>query len=276
MNNSDQGYAYLSSAVGGSVSSLSFEDHGASNRVYPGNGRSRGVRGKVRGFSGVSRRNLLRRLAGINRRAFRAFEGRLISVTLTYPGEYPEDPEVCKGHLKALRKRLQRQYGPFAAFWRLGIQERVVALPPAPVRGAGLWFGRQTAPVRVDFVVRGHREGLRRTPSRRHPRRGRPEVERGDELRRAVRGQARGVSQGVADGQDLDCGSLFGSEAQVVTVGIDYSEVPQTQRPLSQPLEYGMARTRNAPQRTRTPAERTRTPTLTRRLVARKAASRSC
>ncbi len=124
MNNSDQGYAYLSSAVGGSVSSLSFEDHGASNRVYPGNGRSRGVRGKVRGFSGVSRRNLLRRLASINRRAFRAFEGRLISVTLTYPCEYPEDPEVCKGHLKALRKRLQRKYGKFAAFWRMGIQKR--------------------------------------------------------------------------------------------------------------------------------------------------------
>ncbi len=124
MNDSDRGYAYLSSAVGGSVSSLSFEDHGARDRVYPGNGRSRGVRGKVRGFSGVSRRNLLRRLASINRRAFRAFEGRLISVTLTYPCEYPEDPEVCKGHLKALRKRLQRKYGKFAAFWRMGIQKR--------------------------------------------------------------------------------------------------------------------------------------------------------
>jgi hypothetical protein len=43
---------------------------------------------------------------------------------LTYPHEYPEDPERCKGHLKALRKRLQREYGPFAAFWRLGIQTR--------------------------------------------------------------------------------------------------------------------------------------------------------
>jgi hypothetical protein len=43
---------------------------------------------------------------------------------LTYSHEYPEDPEVCKNHLKALRKRLQREFGPFAAFWRLGIQQR--------------------------------------------------------------------------------------------------------------------------------------------------------
>jgi hypothetical protein len=48
----------------------------------------------------------------------------MIFVTLTYPHEYPEDPEVCKNHLKALRKRLQREYESFAAFWRLGIQQR--------------------------------------------------------------------------------------------------------------------------------------------------------
>ena len=45
-------------------------------------------------------------------------------MSLTYPHEYPEDPEVCKNHLKALRKRLQREYESFAAFWRLGIQKR--------------------------------------------------------------------------------------------------------------------------------------------------------
>ena len=45
-------------------------------------------------------------------------------MTLTYPKQYPEDPELCKRHLKALRKRLQREYGSFAAFWRLGIQKR--------------------------------------------------------------------------------------------------------------------------------------------------------
>ena len=45
-------------------------------------------------------------------------------MTLSYSHEYPQDPEACKGHLKALRKRLQREYGPFVAFWRLGIQGR--------------------------------------------------------------------------------------------------------------------------------------------------------
>jgi hypothetical protein len=48
----------------------------------------------------------------------------MIFVTLTYPHEYPEDPELCKNHLKALRKRLERRYKSFAAFWRLGVQRR--------------------------------------------------------------------------------------------------------------------------------------------------------
>jgi len=83
-----------------------------------------GASERVRGFSRESRRNLLRRLASINRAAFKAFKGRLISITLTYPHEYPEDPEVCKNHLKALRRRLQRKFGDFAGFWRMGIQKR--------------------------------------------------------------------------------------------------------------------------------------------------------
>jgi hypothetical protein len=117
---SNQKVAYLSSAVGGSVSTLSFEDR---DRTCPYI-RHGGIRGRITGFSRVSRRNLLRRLASINRSAFRAFKGRLISITLTYPAEYPEDPEVCKGHLMAFRKRLKRKYGRFAAFWRMGVQER--------------------------------------------------------------------------------------------------------------------------------------------------------
>lgn len=43
---------------------------------------------------------------------------------MTYPKQCPEDPELCKRHLKAFLKRLERRYGPFAAFWRLGIQVR--------------------------------------------------------------------------------------------------------------------------------------------------------
>src|SRR5215208_1105523 len=121
---SHQRSAYVSSAVGGSVSTLSFEDTKTSNRLSPSRRRSGGIRDRVRGFSRESRTNLLRRLAGINRAAFKAFNGRLISKTLTYPHEYPEDPEVCKNHLKALRRRLQRKFGEFAGFWRMGIQMR--------------------------------------------------------------------------------------------------------------------------------------------------------
>jgi hypothetical protein len=124
LKGSHQGVAYISSSVGGSVSTLCFEDTTTSNRLSLPKRRGGGIRDKVRGFSRASRINLLRRLASINRRVFRAFKGRLISITLTYPHEYPEDPEVCKNHLKALRKRLQREYGSFAAFWRLGIQKR--------------------------------------------------------------------------------------------------------------------------------------------------------
>jgi hypothetical protein len=124
LDNSYQGVAYISSSVGGSVSTLSFEDTTIKNRLRPSKRLGGGTRDKVRGFSRASRRNLLLRLASINRRAFRAFKGRMIFVTLTYPREYSEDPEVCKRHLKALRKRLQRKCGDCAAFWRLGIQQR--------------------------------------------------------------------------------------------------------------------------------------------------------
>ena len=124
LKRSHQGVAYVSSSVGGSVSTLSFEDAKTSNRLSPRKHRGGGTRDKVRGFSRASRRNLLHRLASINRTAFKTFSGRMIFVTLTYPHEYPEDPEVCKNHLKALRKRFERKYKSFAAFWRLGIQQR--------------------------------------------------------------------------------------------------------------------------------------------------------
>jgi hypothetical protein len=124
LTSSRQLSAYLSSAVGGSVSTLSFKDTKTSNRLSPSRRRSGGTRDRVRGFSKASRRNFLRRLASINRGVFRDFRGRMIFVTLTYPHEYPEDPELCKSHLKALRRRLQRKFGDFACFWRMGIQKR--------------------------------------------------------------------------------------------------------------------------------------------------------
>jgi hypothetical protein len=121
---SRRGVAHVSSAVGGSVFTLSFEDTTTNNRLSSPMRHGGGVREKVRGFSRASRKNLLRRLASINRGAFRASRRRIIFVTLTYPHECPQDPELCKGHLKALRKRLQREFGTFVAFWRLGIQRR--------------------------------------------------------------------------------------------------------------------------------------------------------
>src|SRR5918995_4941921 len=111
LESSHQEVAHVSSAVGGSVSTLLIEDTTTKNRLRPSRCCGGGIREKVSGFSRPSRRNLLRRLASINRRAFRAFKGRMVFVTLTYPGEYPQDPVLCKDHLKALRKRLQREYG---------------------------------------------------------------------------------------------------------------------------------------------------------------------
>lgn len=64
---SNQGYAYLSSAEGGSVSQLSFKDN---TKKQSRSTKSGGTRGKIRGFSRVSRRNFLRLFASINRPAF--------------------------------------------------------------------------------------------------------------------------------------------------------------------------------------------------------------
>src|SRR5919107_4694060 len=83
-----QEVAYVSSSVGGSVSTLSFEETITKNQLGPPKRHGRGNRDRVRGFSRTSRTNLLRRLASINRTAFRAFKGRIIFVTLTYSKHY--------------------------------------------------------------------------------------------------------------------------------------------------------------------------------------------
>src|SRR5919107_5480238 len=69
---SHQDVAYLSSSVGGCVSTLSFEDTTTKNKLSSHRRCGGGIREKVRGFSRASRRHLLLRLASINRRAFRA------------------------------------------------------------------------------------------------------------------------------------------------------------------------------------------------------------
>jgi hypothetical protein len=70
-----QGVAYVSSSVGGSVSTLCFEDTTTKNRLSLHTRCGGGIRDRVRGFSRASRTNLLRRLASINRPAFRASKG---------------------------------------------------------------------------------------------------------------------------------------------------------------------------------------------------------
>src|SRR5919112_3861671 len=70
LKSSHQGVAYLSSAVGGSVSTLSFEDTKTSNRLSSHRRLGGGCRDRVRGFSRASRMNLLGRLASINRDTF--------------------------------------------------------------------------------------------------------------------------------------------------------------------------------------------------------------
>ena len=124
MNSSAQGHAHVTSAVGGSLSLVSFGENRVSNHLSARRRHSGGIRGRVKGFSRASRRNLLRRFASINRRVFRDYKGRVIAVTLTYPHEWPENPQACKHHLKALRKRIQRRFGKFGGFWRMGIQQR--------------------------------------------------------------------------------------------------------------------------------------------------------
>jgi hypothetical protein len=121
MTNPNREVAYVSSAVGGSLSQLSFAHNGTSSRVPTIHGG--GIRGRIKGFAKASRRSLLRRMASINRTAFRAFKGRLLFTTLTYPADYPEDPEACKRHLEAFGKRLEREYGALATFLEDGHPE---------------------------------------------------------------------------------------------------------------------------------------------------------
>jgi hypothetical protein len=134
----DRRRAYVASARGGSLSRVTFEDAGKTNRSAPSPRHGGGPRGPVKGLSKASRLTLLRKFAAIDRTALAALSWRILFVGLTYPQLWPEDPQVSKGHLKAFRKRLERKYGPFSAYWRLGIQMRgawhyhvIVYAPPS-------------------------------------------------------------------------------------------------------------------------------------------------
>jgi len=77
-----------------------------------------GVRGRVRGFSRASRRRLYRKLAVIDQAAVPIF------VTLTYPAEWPESPEVWKLHFDKWCKRLHRRFAAAGLVWKLEAQRR--------------------------------------------------------------------------------------------------------------------------------------------------------
>lgn len=75
----------------------------------------------ILGFSHQSRMRLLQRINGLDRRRWKVPP---VMVTLTYPGQWPKGPRVWKRHLQAFRKRLEREYGPIPAFWKMEFQER--------------------------------------------------------------------------------------------------------------------------------------------------------
>ncbi len=79
-----------------------------------------GPRGHITEFSKSSRRRLQKVLASVD-------QGRIsvpLFVTLTYPREFPGDPQTCNAHLRAFRERLTRRFGKAAVIWRKEYQRR--------------------------------------------------------------------------------------------------------------------------------------------------------
>ncbi|MDP9437147.1 MAG: hypothetical protein M3P49_00115 [Actinomycetota bacterium] len=117
---------HVTTARGGTLSSVSIgKDRTRGRGIVPWAPRAQGNKKEITGFSDKSRRTLLRKIAEIDRDFLRELCLRVFFVTLTYPEAWPEDPEECKAHLRALLKRMERRFGPSCAgFWRLGIQTR--------------------------------------------------------------------------------------------------------------------------------------------------------
>lgn len=133
--------AALSTALGGSLARIEFPSGG--KRPRAGGGR----RQTISEFSRASRRRLLQLLNSLNRNKIKL----PLFITLTYPGEFPEDPRVWKKHLQAWRRRMLRKFGRCPMVWRLEFQKRgaphfhllaFVDAPLAEVRGfvSGSWY----------------------------------------------------------------------------------------------------------------------------------------
>lgn len=87
--------------------------------------RGGGRRGQVTALSRKSRAQLRRLLASIDRGQVRP--NQVLALTLTYPGEFPTDPEVWRRHLKNLKRRLEKAWGKMAVVWKLEPQGRGAA-----------------------------------------------------------------------------------------------------------------------------------------------------
>lgn len=79
------------------------------------------ARGPITRFSAAARKRLVELLASID-------QGRTarlpLFVTLTYPGEWPDDPGTWKRHLDTWGKRLARKFTRTSAVWKLEFQSR--------------------------------------------------------------------------------------------------------------------------------------------------------
>lgn len=89
------------------------------NRINPYEGQKRDwKRGIIKGFSTASRRRLMRMMGKIDKSEKPQF------LTLTYPAEWPESPEVWKEQLIKFLKRMKYRFPEFSAIWKLEFQKR--------------------------------------------------------------------------------------------------------------------------------------------------------
>ncbi len=75
-------------------------------------------RGKISEFTKKSRLRLMRELSKVRRDCLP------VLVTLTYPGEYSDDPKTWKRHLDNFIKRMGRKFPGVAGVWKLEPQKR--------------------------------------------------------------------------------------------------------------------------------------------------------
>lgn len=76
-------------------------------------------RGRICGFTGGSRRRLMRNIAKLRS------DARPLFITLTYPGEFSPSPGQWKRDLRKLEWRFRRKFPLAAVIWRLEPQKRL-------------------------------------------------------------------------------------------------------------------------------------------------------